>query len=179
MNGGGNTTAVDILAKLLNLMPVIEPMNQLTRMVHEPSGIWSRDSSYSHSGYSGDTKAMKAYVLHPQPVEKLSPLEGGLCVRDVASFLGSAGFDCSKQRQDRFGDRDSERLGNPALWIGKGDCFELKVNAVAWDRAFLESRPSCQSNFKTNRHPTWIIWKRITNFINLFVGKCGLHFFRS
>jgi len=179
MNGGGNTTAVDILAKLLNLMPVVQPVNQLAGVVHKPSCIWRWDSSYAHSGNSGDSKAMKAHVLHPQPVEKLSPLEGGLRGRDVASFLGSAFFDRNKQRQNRLRDRDRESLGYPALWVREGDCLMLKVNAVAWNRAFLESRPSCQSDFKTDGHPTWIIWKRITNFINLFIGKCGLHFFRS
>ena len=176
MNGGGNTTAVDILAKLLNLMPVVESVNQLARMVHKPSGIWRRDSSYPHSGYSGNSQAMKAHVLHPQPVEKLSPLEGSLCGRDVASVLSSAGFDCGKQRQDRFRDRNSERLGLPSLWIRKGDRLVLKVNAVAWDRAFLESRPSCQSDFKTSRHPAWIILKCVTHFINLFIGKRRLLF---
>jgi len=176
MNGGGNTAAVNILAKLLNLMPVVETMNQLARVVHQPSGIWCRDSCYSHSGYSGDTQAMKAHVLHLQPVEKLSPLEGGLCGRDVASFLGSAFLDCNKQGQNRFRDRDRESLGYPALWIREGDCLMLKVNAVAWNRAFLESRPSCQSDFKTDGHPAWIILKRVTHFINLFIGKRRLLF---
>jgi len=179
MNGGGNTAAIDILPKLLNLMPVVQPMDQLARVVHQPSGIWCRDSGYSHSCYSGDPKAMKAHVLHPQPIKKLSPLEGGLCGRDVASFLGSALLDRSKQGQNGFRDRDRESLGYPALWVRERDCLMFKVNAVAWDRAFLESRSSCQSDFKTNRHPTWIIWKSITNFINLFIGKCGLHFFGS
>lgn len=179
MNGGGNTAAVDILAKLLNLMPVVEPMNQLARVVHQPSCIWCRDSGYAHSGYSGDSQAMKAHVLHPQPVKELPPLEGGLRGRNVTSFLGSALLDRSKQGQNRLRDRDREGLGYPALWVREGDCLMFKVNAVAWDRAFLESSPSCQSDFKTDGHPAWIIRKRITNFINLFISKCGLHFFWS
>ena len=122
---------------------------------------------------------MKADVLHSEAVKESSPLEGGLGWGNFTSLLGPAGLDRGKQRKDGSRNRDRKSLGYPSLGAGECDGLVLKVNALAWDRALLESCSGGQPNLKAHRHPARMIGELQSDFLDLLVGQRRFYFFRS
>jgi hypothetical protein len=88
--GAGNS-CISINLKVGHLVPLIYPMNQFVRVVHEPHCEVQGNPFEKHSRNLGNSKTVKGKMLEPKfPVEKVpAKLLAGHLGNLTGDFLGS------------------------------------------------------------------------------------------